>query len=146
MFFNKKKKIEQDKSEIAKKYQFRISNPYGYFPEDVDKVVQQLASDLSEYTKENKRLSEELNKAQDEVREANVRITELTFQIDELNNTLSNLQIPDFSTEVGFEMLGGMGAITGNYSDYESLQDLKTNELKQKNNKLKLNLDDLEEN
>ena len=55
-------KIEQDKSQLAKDLNIRISSPYGYYPDDVDPIIIDLQTQLSNLSKENKQMAEEIDK------------------------------------------------------------------------------------
>ena len=106
------KKVSE-KSEIAKRYGIRISNPYGYFPEDVDRILEDLQSQLNTLSKENKFASDKLARIQKERDDAKTELSKLKMQI-------SLMDIPDTSTEEDFQMmsrLSSINPIVGNLPD-----------------------------
>lgn len=97
-------KKESEKSAIAKQYGIRVSNPYGYFPEDVDRVLEDLQSQLNTLSKENKFASEKLARIQKERDDAKTELSKLKMQI-------SLMDIPDSSTEEDFQMMSRLNSI-----------------------------------
>lgn len=100
------KKFENELPEVAKRHNFRVSSPYGYYPEDVDKVVIQFESDVSNLTKENKKLSEE-------VHETKEKLTKIQTELTQLKMQMSLMEIPDVSQSESFAMLSRMSTING---------------------------------
>lgn len=126
-FFNKKKSqssIENELSEIAKKFNIRVSSPYGYYPEDVDAILLKLTSDVSALSAENKKLSEDNDRIQKDLNRSNQMLTEARLQI-------SLMPVQDYSVETSIDMISaGMKAITGNYDSYETAEDMQMLELR----------------
>lgn len=110
-------KVEQELSELAKRHNIRVSSPYGYYPEDVDPIIERLEKDVSQLTKENKQFSNELQEYKDKCSALSTELTKIKMQI-------SLMEVPDVSAEEGFAMLGRIDSITGNYNS-ESVVDLK---------------------
>lgn len=89
----KDKKTNFEKSEIAIKYNIRISQPYLYFPEDVDKVLTEITKQLESITKENESLVKQRDTAEK-------NLSKLQSQYSELQLQMSLLQVDDpFYTE-----------------------------------------------
>lgn len=112
---NKKKKDninrkEYEKSEIAIKHGIRISNPYGYFPEDVDRIIKDMESQLSNLSKENKTLSDNLSTTIKERDAASSELRTLLMQV-------SAMEIPDTSTETEFHMISRLKQIEPDVGD-----------------------------
>ena len=85
---NKSKKENFEKSEIAVRYNIRVSKPYLYYPEDVDKILTDLDSRVKSMAKEveslaaQKQISDErLNKLQAEYSQLQLQIS--MFRIDD---------------------------------------------------------------
>ena len=110
-------KVEHDLSQLAKDLGIRVSSPYGYYPEDVDPIIEKLQKDVASLTLENKQLSQDLENALEDGRKARNELAQVKMQ-------MSLMEVPDISQEEGFEMLRRMDSITGNY-DNESLVDVK---------------------
>ena len=100
------KKFENELPEVAKRLGIRVSNPYGYYPEDVDKIIVRLEQDISDLTKENKQLSQELHDTKN-------KATLLQSELSQIKMQVSLMEIPDVSTEESFAMLSRVGTITG---------------------------------
>ena len=122
-------KIEHDKSELAKKLNIRISNPYGYYPEDVDPIILQLQKDVSSLTKENKELSDKLYTA-----EKNLKDLSIEFQQFKLNASLVEIKEP--SIEESLINLSKIDNITGNQHDNQipALANLLDDNVEENNN------------
>lgn len=95
---NKKSKEGFEKSDIAKKYGFRISTPNGYFPEDVDSIIEKLENQLSLLEKETINLEKQLEQTLEDKRLAEKELTRLKFDI-------SLMEVPDTSANEDFSML-----------------------------------------
>jgi len=93
-----------DISEIAKRYGVRVSTPMGYFPEDVDKLLQDLEQQLVTLSKENKHASERIKRLTDERNAAMSELSTLKMQI-------SFTEIPDTSEVEDFTMLSRLATI-----------------------------------
>ena len=106
------KKVSE-KSAIATQFGIRISNPYGYFPEDVDRVLEDLQSQLNTLSKENKFASEKLARIQKERDDAKTELSKLKMQV-------SLMEVPDTSAEEDFQMMSRLSSINpvvGNLAD-----------------------------
>lgn len=107
---NKARKFEEELPEIATKYGIRVSNPYGYYPEDVDKVITKLEAEANNLSKDNKELRDKVGTQEKEINSLRATVTELKLQ-------MSVMQIPDVSPLESAAMLGRMETITGNYEE-----------------------------
>lgn len=116
----KAEKFEHELPEIAKRLGIRVSSPYGYYPEDVDKIIFQLEKDVSSLTKENKDLRDELH-------EANVKSKALQTELTQIKMQVSLMEIPDASTEESFAMLSRISTITGKNEEMPSTDILNDN-------------------
>ena len=110
-------KIEHELSQLAKDLGIRVSSPYGYYPEDVDPIIAGLQKNVSDLTKENKQLAEDLNDVQSKLKSTQSELSQLKMQ-------MSLMEVPDVSAEEGFTMLSRIDSITGNYNS-ESVADMK---------------------
>lgn len=105
------KKFENELPEVARRHNIRVSSPYGYYPEDVDKIIVHFEEDVSSLEKENGLLSKKIEKQAEELRSLQFELTQLKMQV-------SLMEIPDTSTEQDFAMIGsGLGTITGQPQD-----------------------------
>lgn len=100
------KKFEQELPEVAKRHNIRVSNPYGYYPEDVDKIILALEKDISNLTKENSQLSKDLYTQKQMNSSLQTELSQIKMQV-------SLMDIPDASTEENFAMLSRMSTING---------------------------------
>lgn len=114
----KSKNPSSEISDIAKKYNIRVSAPHGYYPEDVDRVLTDLDKQLTLLSKENST--------------ADIKIAELIKERDSLKTIvtklklqISTMEIPDASTETDFHMLSRLSTINPNVGelDTEKLED-----------------------
>lgn len=112
----KNSKIEADKSELAKNLGIRISNPYGYYPDDVDPIIQKLQNDVASLTRENKQLT-------DQVADLTKKNKSLSSELSQLKIQVSLMEVPSLSMEEGLLGMSKLNAITGNHYD-ESIPDL----------------------
>lgn len=105
------KKFENELPEVARRHNIRVSSPYGYYPEDVDKIIVRFEEDVSSLEKENGLLSKKIEKQAGELKSLQFELTQLKMQV-------SLMEIPDTSTEQDFAMMGsGLGTITGQPQD-----------------------------
>ena len=104
------KRFESDLPEIAKRLEIRVSSPYGYYPEDVDKHLIRLELDVSSLIKENTALSSDVDKYKRQSQSLQSELTNLKMQ-------MSLMEIPDISTAESFTMLGRVETITGIHED-----------------------------
>lgn len=95
---NKQSIKAEEVSDIAKRYGVRVSNPYGYYPEDVDRILTDLDTQLSNLSKENKIASDKIQRLTKERDDIKREFTALKLQV-------SMMEIPDTSTETDFAML-----------------------------------------
>jgi hypothetical protein len=116
-------KIEHELSELAKDLGIRVSSPYGYYPEDVDPIIAGLQKTVSDLTKENKQLAEDVNDVQSKLKSTQSELSQLKMQ-------MSLMEVPDVSAEEGFAMLSRIDSITGNYNS-ESVADMKLQQAQQ---------------
>ena len=109
----KAEKFENELPEIAKRLGIRVSSPYGYYPEDVDKIIFNLERDVSSLTNENKTLRDEIYEIKEKSKALQTELTQIKMQV-------SLMEIPDASTEENFAMLSRISTITGNNEDMPS--------------------------
>ena len=100
------KKFENEKPILAQKYNIRVSNPYGYYPEDVDKLITTFENTISSLEKENKKLAEERDQAQSDLSKAQSQIVRLKMD-------MSLMEQADTSAEEDFVNMSRIGKITG---------------------------------
>lgn len=101
------KKFEQDLPEVAKRLHIRVSNPYGYYPEDVDKIILNLEKSVNDLEHENKELRDKYNEADENLKRTQSELTKLKMQI-------SLMEFPDVSPEEDFIAMSQISSITGN--------------------------------
>lgn len=101
------RKIQQEKSQLAKDLNIRISSPYGYYPEDVDPIILDLQKTVSDLTKENKQLS-------DTVGDLTKKNADLSKQFSQLKLQMSIAEIPISLDDNLTNISKGLGNITGN--------------------------------
>ena len=101
------RKIQQEKSQLAKDLNIRISSPYGYYPEDVDPIILDLQKTVSDLTKENKQLS-------DTVGDLTKKNADLSKQFSQLKLQMSIAEIPISLDDNLTNISRGLGNITGN--------------------------------
>lgn len=116
-------KVANEKSQLAQDLGIRISNPYGYYPDDVDPIIAGLQKSVSDLTKENKRLADELNEKTEQLKLAMSEASQLKMQ-------MSLMEIPDMGAEEEFTMLSRIDSITGNYNS-NSVADMKLQQAQQ---------------
>ena len=87
MAFKKKnnKKQGQELPEIIKKYNIRISTPNGCFPEDVDKVLEDLEKQIKNLSSENQRLEVQNTQIKNDFELVKAENQKLRFQIMNFN-------------------------------------------------------------
>lgn len=114
------KKIEHEKSELAKNLGIRISHPYGYYPEDVDPIIAGLQSELSNLTKENISLSEELVQLK-----AKHKDLLSLYQKMKMDASVFGLNPSMISLEQSLEGLSKVSDINGGQKDTTPISQLK---------------------
>lgn len=75
------KQFENDKPEIARRYDIKISKPYGYYPEDVDKIIAGLETERNNLAKENKMLEDKVTRLQNDNRDIKSELNRIKMQI-----------------------------------------------------------------
>ncbi len=123
----KAEKFEQELPEIAKRLGIRVSSPYGYYPEDVDKIISNLEKDVSSLTKENKDLRDQVHNAEEKSKSLQTELTQIKMQV-------SLMEIPDASTEENFAMLSRISTITGKNEEVPAVNLLDEDENDQSTN------------
>lgn len=99
-------KFEQELSEVAKRLGIRVSAPYGYYPEDVDKIILGLEDEISNLTKDNMKLKDEYNKAK-----ANEMSLQTEYQA--LKMQMSLAEYPDASMEQASAIFDRVPTLSG---------------------------------
>lgn len=102
-------KIEQDKSQLAKDFNIRISSPYGYYPDDVDPIIIDLQKQLSNLSIENQQLSKDNANLKKNNESLMTEITQL-----KLNAQLFSRPISMEESLIG---LSKIDEITGNHTE-----------------------------
>ena len=100
-----KKKLDKKaiKSELAVKYNIRISTP-GYYPDDVDKIIAGIENDYIEIASENAELARTLKDSQDEVQALKTELTKL--RLDMALTPFDDLSDFDINTDDETVMIG----------------------------------------
>lgn len=111
-------KIEHEKSEIAKSLGIRISNPYGYYPDDVDSIIIKLNEDLARLTKENAQLTEKYDKISVDFKQLNEEKKAADAELIKLRLQAQFMEREDLTFENQVVGLSKMGDING--KDYKS--------------------------
>lgn len=105
--------VQQEKSQLAKDLGIRISNPYGYYPDDVDPIISNLQKQINDLSKENKMLRDEVGDLTNKNKSLSNELTSLKLQI-------SITEIP-VSLEDNLDGLSHLGTINGiDYNDSTS--------------------------
>lgn len=105
--------VQQEKSQLAKDLGIRISNPYGYYPDDVDPIISNLQKQVNDLSKENKMLRDEVGDLTNKNKSLSNELTSLKLQI-------SITEIP-VSLEDNLDGLSHLGTINGiDYNDSTS--------------------------
>lgn len=105
--------VQQEKSQLAKDLGIRISNPYGYYPDDVDPIISNLQKQINDLSKENKMLRDEVGDLTNKNKSLSNELTSLKLQI-------SITEIP-ISLEDNLDGLSHLGTINGmDYNDSTS--------------------------
>lgn len=113
------KKFEAELPEVAKRNNIRVSSPYGYYPEDVDKIIIDMESQLKMLQKENNHLNGQLTDYKGRLNDVQTELTKLKMQ-------MSLMEIPDTSAEENFAMLSRISTITGNNEEQISNKVIKS--------------------
>lgn len=100
------KKFEAELPEIAKRHNIRVSNPYGYYPEDVDKVIMRLEKDISDLTKENLDLAKQIDQAKTD-------LSKMTQQFNSLKFQMISMEMPETSDATDFANLSRISNFSG---------------------------------
>ena len=117
----KKKKYDQEKSELAKKYSIRISKPAGYFPEDVDRVIIKLENEIKNLNRDKVKMEAEIersHRAEELAKESEQHMKE---ELGQLRLQVQLIEVPDTSTVQDFDMLNKINRI--NDTEEEALPD-----------------------
>lgn len=115
MAFNKKKKNNgpsPNLSDVAMRHNIRISNPYGYYPDDVDRVIRKYEELTNTLDKETKRLERELASTKDELKAANGALQKLKLE-------MTLMEVPDTSAEQDIAMIARLSNINEDVGTYE---------------------------
>ncbi len=75
------KQFEQDLPDILKKYNIRVSKPYGCYPDDIAEVLEKLENENNLLAKENKSLAEEAEKQKKLYKEVQAEFTKFKMQV-----------------------------------------------------------------
>ena len=107
MAFGKKKqntKVGNELSEVAKRHNLRVSNPYGYYPEDVDRVLIKFEGLVNQLQRETVKLEADLQQALTDKKIIDGELKRLRFE-------MSIMEVPDTTTEEDFSMISKLGTI-----------------------------------
>lgn len=99
-------------SDVAIRHQIRISNPYGYYPDDVDRIIRKYEELTNTLQAETQRLEKLYAKTEEELHTAKNEIQRLKFD-------MMNLDIPDTSTEEDLAMISRLSNINENVGTIE---------------------------
>ena len=67
--------------DLAKKYELRISKPYGYFHEDVENTIIKLEAEINNLTKENIALTKEKERVDKELKDIKTEFSRFRTQV-----------------------------------------------------------------
>ena len=117
----KAKEFTKNLSSIAKEFSLRVSKPYGYYPEDVEKTIRGLKGEIANLSKENQTLTEKYNKAVEDNELLKNQLTRLELENNQLARDLNEfkiqqatMELPAMSPEVGFMAMNSFkSAMTG---------------------------------
>ena len=115
MAFNKKKKNNgpsPNLSDVAMRNNIRISNPYGYYPDDVDRVILKLENLINTLQAETQKLERELASTSDELKTARATIQQLKLD-------MMTFEPPDTSAEEDIAMIARLSSINENVGTLE---------------------------
>ena len=99
-------------SDIALNYNIRISNPYGYYPDDVDRIIRKQEELINTLQAETQRLDKLYSDTKEELKIAKAELQRIRFDI-------SVLELPDTSTEEDFAMMSRLSNINENVGTIE---------------------------
>lgn len=99
-------------SDVAMRHNIRISNPYGYYPDDVDRIVRKYEELTNTLDKETKRLERELASTKDELKAARATIQQLKLD-------MMTFEPPDTSAEQDIAMIARLSNINKDVGTYE---------------------------
>lgn len=124
----KKNKLSQDIPESLKKYNFRISTPYGLYPEDVDVKLNELDVYINRLVNENNTLQKNYNEVKQQRDAIKAEFANLQIQ-------MSLLQTPKTSIEEDLENISKITKITAaNVSNNVNANITQPHELLNQNN------------
>ena len=112
------KQFENDKPEVARRYDIKISKPYGYYPEDVDKVITNLEEELNRLTKENQLLEKNLTQAQKDNKDIKSELNRIKMQIAVMP------MIDSDSTAMDVTLLSGVNPSASKQSNHKVSNDV----------------------
>ena len=114
MAFKKKKNntSSPNLSEIALRHNIRISNPYGYYPDDVDRVIRKYEELTNTLQAETQRLEKLYAKTLDEKKAADAELQRMKLD-------MSLMDVPDTSAEEDIAMLARLSNINENVGTLE---------------------------
>ena len=100
-------KFEQELPEVARRLGIRVASPYGYYPEDVDRIILDLEESVNALEKENKQLKDDYQVA---------RQNELDMQTEfnKLKMQMSLMEFPDASMEQATSIFDRAPTLGGN--------------------------------
>lgn len=115
-----KHKILHEKSQLAIDNNIRVSSPYGYYPDDVERVINTLNVTIKNLSNENTALNKQLKDKEHELDEAKRNIDSLRQSIQ--NNMLSSFVDvgEDYSEEYAAQSINDLADITGGEKENDS--------------------------
>ena len=99
-------------SDVAMRHNIRISNPYGYYPDDVDRIIRKYEELTNTLQAETQRLEKALSKTTDELKAANAELQRMKLD-------MSLMDVPDTSAEEDIAMLARLSNINENVGTLE---------------------------
>lgn len=117
----KAKEFEKKSSPIAKEFNLRVSKPYGYYPEDVEKTIKGLKNEISSLSKENAKLNDNIKKLEedkssliDRITRAELEMGKMQREYGELQVQLTNIQLHPLSQDASLMAMSSLkSAMTG---------------------------------
>ena len=107
------KKFASELPPIAKKYNIRVSNPYGFYPEDVEKILYQLEKDINNLELDSKQLRDVIKQKEDEISDLREQLRQARKVYSELQMQIQNMDYPDVSAEMDFANLSRISMLNG---------------------------------
>lgn len=97
------KQFEQDLPIILKKYNVRVSKPFGCYPEDVEAVLTRLEEENNNLAKENTQLAEDAEKFKKQYKEVQAEFTKFKMQVQLMKFETSTPEADEAALQKGMQ-------------------------------------------